>query len=180
VRTPQDAFETDAVVIAAGSWTDQIVGRPGATPAVKPIRGQLLQVRLERRPAARVIWGKNCYAVPWRDGSVLVGATVEDVGFDERVTVAGVHELLREAVRLLPVLHGAAIDEVRTGLRPMTKDELPAVGPSSTMRHVFYATGHYRNGVLLAPLTAALVADLVLDGRHGPELEALRPERLGL
>jgi glycine oxidase len=191
VITDRSAFEprADAVVIATGSWTDRIVATPmlrgknpglDAQPVVKPIRGQLLQVRLDRRPASHVIWGKRCYAVPWRDGTVLVGATVEDVGFDERPTTAGVCELLEEGFRLLPALRQAAFEEVRTGLRPMTSDELPAVGPSSTMRNVFYATGHYRNGVLLAPLTAALVADLVLDGRRDEDLEALRPERLGL
>jgi glycine oxidase len=194
VRVDHDTLDADAVIIATGSWTDEIVsgaapreGEPDdrraglyAPPIVKPIRGQLVQVRAEKRPAERVIWGKQCYAVPWRDGRVLVGATVEDVGFDERATVAGVHQLLGEAQRLLPVLRDAAFDEVRVGLRPMTKDELPAVGPSSTMRSVFYATGHYRNGVLLAPLTARLTADLVLDGRESPELALMRPARLGL
>ena len=147
---------------------------------MKPIRGQLLQVHVEPRVAGRVIWGRQCYAVPWRDGSVLVGATVEDVGFDERSTAAAVSELLAEAFRILPGLRGASFEEVRVGLRPMTKDELPAVGRSSTMRGVFYAVGHYRNGVLLAPLTAALVGDLVLEGREGVELSLTRPARLGL
>ena len=207
VTTADGRSEADAVVIAVGSWTDQIaaprkgaphetgagapregraeaprVDRAGlyAPPIVKPIRGQLLQVHVEPRVAGRVIWGRQCYAVPWRDGSVLVGATVEDVGFDERSTAAAVSELLAEAFRILPGLRGASFEEVRVGLRPMTKDELPAVGRSSTMRGVFYAVGHYRNGVLLAPLTAALVGDLVLEGREGVELSLTRPARLGL
>jgi glycine oxidase len=180
VRTEAGTIAADAIVVATGSWTDQIVGAPDVGPAVKPIRGQLIQLRADPRPAKCVIWGRQCYAVPWRDGTVLVGATVEDVGFDERATMAGVHGLLSEALHLLPVLRGAAFEEVRVGLRPMTKDELPAIGASSTMRNVFYATGHYRNGVLLAPLTAKLVADLVLDGRKSPELELMRPARLGL
>jgi glycine oxidase len=187
----------DAVVGATGSWTDELLdvaprkGAPHdpdpnrraglyAPPAVKPIRGQLLQLRMPRRAAGRVIWGKQCYAVPWQDGTVLLGATVEDVGFDERATVEGVQGLLTEGVRLLPSLAGAAFEEVRTGLRPMTRDELPAVGPSSTMPGVFYATGHYRNGVLLAPLTAMLMADLLIDGRAGAELAQLSPARFGL
>lgn len=179
VATDQMEFasEADAVVIASGSWTDQIVG---TSATVRPIRGQLLQLRLPHRPASRVIWGRRCYAVPWRDGAVLLGATVEDAGFDENATAAGVQELLSEGFRLLPALREAAFDEVRVGLRPMTRDELPAIGPSSTMRNVFYATGHYRNGVLLAPLTAKLIADLVLDRRESPELAMLQPSRLGL
>lgn len=177
VRTQSDTINADAVVVTTGSWTDQIVSH---TSAVRPIRGQSIQLRMERRPARCVIWGNDCYAVPWRDGTVLVGATVEDVGFDERATMSGVLHLLGEAQRLLPALREAAFEEVRVGLRPMTKDELPVIGPSSTMPNVFYATGHYRNGVLLAPLTARLVADMVIDGRRGPELELMRPGRLGL
>jgi glycine/D-amino acid oxidase-like deaminating enzyme len=115
-----------------------------------------------------------------RDGVVLAGATVEDAGFDESATSEGVQQLLQASMRLMPSLSEAMFEEVRVGLRPMTPDELPAIGASSTMPHVFYATGHYRNGVLLAPLTARLVADLVLDGRADEDLVALRPERLGL
>ncbi len=111
---------------------------------------------------------------------MLAGATVEDVGFDERATSSGVQKLLEGALALMPALRGAAFDEVRVGLRPRTRDELPAVGASSTMPHVFYATGHYRNGVLLAPLTAGPVADLVLDGKADESLTRLEPRRLGL
>jgi glycine/D-amino acid oxidase-like deaminating enzyme len=107
------ALDADAVIVAAGSWSDQIV----SGSAVKPIRGQLIQMRVATRPASRVIWGRQCYAVPWSDGRVLVGATVEDVGFDERATSAGVHQLLEEAQRLLPILRDATFEEVRVGLR---------------------------------------------------------------
>ena len=179
VMTDRDALHADAVIVAAGTWSGLLAGE-GAARAVKPMRGQLVQLRLKSRPAARVIWGARCYLVPWRDGTVLAGATSEDVGFDETSTSAGVQEMLRESARLLPVLERAAFEEVRVGLRPMTADELPAIGPSSTMRHVFYATGHYRNGVLLAPLTAQLMGDLLLEGREGSELALVRPDRLGL
>ena len=198
VVTSGGSFEADAVIIAAGTWSgdvgrlprpstgaqgapSQVEKRSGyATDAVRPIRGQLIQLRLDVRAAARVIWGSGCYLVPWRDGSVLAGATSEDVGFDESATASGVRHLLEASAELLPALRDAAFEGVRVGLRPMTRDELPAIGPSSTMRNVFYATGHYRNGVLLAPLTAALVADVVLDGGRSPELALVRPDRLGL
>jgi glycine oxidase len=173
-----DEIHADAIVIAAGSWSAEIVNTP--SPFVKPIRGQLLSLSMDRRPATRVVWGTECYIVPWTDGTVLVGATVEDIGFDERTTAAGTRGLLNAAVDLMPALERAQFHEARAGLRPKTADELPAIGRSSTMPHVFYATGHYRNGVLLAPLTAALVADLVLDGRERPELADVRPDRFGL
>lgn len=171
-------IQSDAIVIAAGSWSAEFAN--ARQPFVKPIRGQLLALSMEQRPAARVVWGTDCYIVPWKDGTVLVGATVEDVGFDERTTTAGLRDLLNAAVQLMPVLEHAQFHEARVGLRPKTADELPAIGRSSTMPHVFYATGHYRNGVLLAPLTASLIADLVLDGRERPELADVRPDRFGL
>lgn len=192
VVTTEGVIDADAVIVAAGSWSDTLTVAQGAAgashplalpadaAAVKPIRGQLLQLRLASRPAQRIIWGSRCYLVPWRDGTVLAGATVEDVGFDETATASGVQQLLASSAELIPALREAVFEEVRVGLRPMTRDELPVIGPSSTMRSVFYATGHYRNGVLLAPLTAALVASLVLDGREGAELALTRPSRLGL
>jgi glycine oxidase len=173
-----ETIQADAVVVAAGSWSDSLGEQQAG--AVKPIRGQLVQLRLDSPPASRVIWGSRCYVVPWSDGTVLVGATSEDVGFDEAATAAGVRLLLESSAELIPALRSAAFEEVRVGLRPMTRDELPAIGPSSRTRRVFYATGHYRNGVLLAPLTATLIADLVIEGREGAELALTVPARLGL
>jgi glycine/D-amino acid oxidase-like deaminating enzyme len=110
----------------------------------------------------------------------LVGATVEDAGFNERPTVDGVRQLLNAARGLIPSLGDAVFEEVRVGLRPKTPDELPIIGPSSTMPHVFHATGHYRNGILLTPLTADLVADLVLGRADHRELALTNPARFGL
>lgn len=179
VETQGESLDADAVVIAAGSWSGRFaVGR--AYVPVKPIRGQLLHLASAAAVASRVIWGEACYIVPWQDGSLLVGATVEDVGFDEGATVAGVHDLLNHACELLPAAWSARFQGVRVGLRPATSDELPIIGRSSTQSRVFYATGHYRNGVLLAPFTAAAIADLVLDGRERPELTLTNPARFGL
>jgi glycine oxidase ThiO len=170
VDTSEGPVAADAAIVASGTWTDR----------VKPIRGQLVQLHPEEPLLTRVIWGGRCYMVPWTDGSVLVGATVEDVGFDESSTAEGARHLALAAADIVPALRGARIVDVRAGLRPWTMDELPAIGPSSTMPNVFYAAGHYRTGVLLAPLTASLVADLVIEGRAGRELADLRPSRLGL
>ena len=179
VTIDDEVVTADAVVIAAGSWSAAIAVGAGHPP-VKPIRGQLVQLAFGASPASRVIWGSDCYLVPWEDGSLLVGATVEDVGFDEGATVAGVRQLLDCACDLLPSASSARFQEVRVGLRPATSDELPIIGPSSNVPGVFYATGHYRNGVLLAPFTAALLADLLLEGRAGPELALTEPRRFGL
>jgi glycine oxidase len=183
VVTSSERLDADAVVVATGSWSlDSLrsLGAGPAKPAVKPIRGQLLHVQVDEPIASSVLWGPDCYIVPWRNRTTLVGATVEDVGFDESATVEGVRWLLTAAVAVAPVLDRARFLEVRVGLRPKTADELPAIGRSSTMQHVFYATGLYRNGVLLAPLTATMIADLVVDGREHPDLARVRPDRFGL
>jgi glycine oxidase len=111
---------------------------------------------------------------------VLVGATVEDAGFDERATAAGVRDLLEAACTLIPHLWQASFVEVRVGLRPMSPDSLPIVGRSETVPGLIYALGHYRNGVLLAPLTAQLVADALLDRRIDPAIASVSPARFGL
>lgn len=174
----REVLEGDAVIVAAGSWSSRIGAAP--SEAVRPIRGQLLHLRAAPGLMSRIVWGARCYLVPWQDGTILAGATVEDVGFDERSTAEGILQLLGAAVDLVPAVGRAELRDIRVGLRPMIADELPAIGPSSTMPGVYYATGHYRNGVLLAPLTAVTVADLVLEGRERPELALVRPARVGL
>jgi glycine/D-amino acid oxidase-like deaminating enzyme len=118
--------------------------------------------------------------VPWDDGTVLVGATMEDAGFDERATVAGVRDLLDAACDLTPHAWNAGFRGVRVGLRPGTPDNLPVIGMSATVPNLMYVTGHYRNGVLLAPLTAQIVADWLLENRVDPMATAVSPARFGL
>jgi glycine oxidase len=167
------------VVVAAGSWSGHIDIEGIPALPVRPIRGQLLQVASDAPALNRIIWGPRCYLVPVGSGSILVGATVEDAGFDERTTVAAVRDLLDSACDLVPHLWKATFVGARVGLRPATADEMPIIGRSTKMPGLVYATGHYRNGVLLAPLTARAVADLVLDNRDDPLLTAASPQRLG-
>jgi glycine oxidase len=115
--------------------------------------------------------------VPWPDGSLLVGATVEDVGFDERSTVAGVRDLLDAAGDLLPGAWQASLEGVRVGLRPATADHLPLLGPLAQHPRIILSTGHYRNGVLLAPYTADVVTRLIFDNDRDAMLDLTRPER---
>ncbi|NOT28752.1 MAG: glycine oxidase ThiO [Acidobacteria bacterium] len=180
IDTSDGALTSDVVVLAAGSWSGGIPMGSTPSPPVRPVRGQLLQLRFERPPLSHVVWGGLGYLVPWEDGRLLVGATVEDVGFDEGVTIDGLQQLLACAQTLLPAAESARCDGARAGLRPATPDELPIIGASSTMPGVYYATGHYRNGVLLAPLTAVMIAELVLDGRERAESVLVQPARFGL
>jgi glycine oxidase len=155
--------ECDAVVIAAGSWSGRvrIAGLPPIP--VRPIRGQLLHLTWpDRMPMPQqVVWAERCYVVPWADRTVLVGATVEDVSFDEGTTVEGVHGLMQAVGEILPGAWKAALKEVRVGLRPAPDGQVPFIGRSANSPRVILATGHFRNGVMLAPLTAARVAAAV-------------------
>jgi glycine oxidase len=179
LKAARAALVASTVIIAAGSWSAEL-GIPAATPLpVRPVRGQLLKLRWDEKPLARVLWGPRCYLVPWPDGSILLGATVENVGFDERATVAGVRDLLDAACELLPRAWTASFEEVRVGLRPASPDDLPIVGRSARFPGIVYATGHYRSGVLLAPLTAAVVADLIMDNREDTSLAVMSPARFG-
>jgi glycine oxidase len=180
VDTDRGSLTGNAVVLAAGSWSGEIaIDGVSATVPVRPVRGQLLHLGWSGTPLRRVTWSGRCYLVPWEDGTLLVGATVEDAGFDERTTVEGVRGLLDAVCAIVPRARSAGFTGARVGLRPATTDDLPVIGPSAVMPNLMYATGHYRNGVLLAPLTAQLVADAMLDNRIDPLLAAVSPARFG-
>jgi glycine oxidase len=179
VALERESMATGAVILAGGSWSGQVHVEGAPAVPVRPVRGQLLHLAWSGPPLKRVTWGDHTYLVPWEDGSVLVGATMEEVGFDERTTAAGVRELLDAACALIPSVRDAEFLGARAGLRPATPDGLPIIGRSAAVPGLVYATGHFRNGVLLAPLTAMLVADLVLDDRSDPALERTRPQRFG-
>jgi len=191
IETSAGALRADAVVSCSGSWAGQVeIGLPKPVPAmqatqsmpqlpIRPVRGQMLYLRwrAEVPPPSRVIWGSRCYMVPWADGTLLVGATVEEVGFAEQTTVAGVRTLLDAARELLPQTHAAEFLQARVGLRPASSDSLPVIGEWDELPGLFFAAGHYRNGILLAPLTAQMIADELLDQRQHPLLHATSPSR---
>jgi glycine oxidase len=179
IQLDNDRLTARQVVLAAGSWSGQIA-IDGVPPLpVRPVRGQLLQLAWDGPALNHIIWGPRCYMVPAAPHTILVGATSEEVGFDERTTVAGVRDLLDAACGLAPALRQAAFTGARVGLRPATPDGMPIIGRSAKIPGLVYATGHYRNGILLAPLTARAVADLVLDNREDPLLACASPQRLG-
>lgn len=160
------AIECDRVVLCAGSWTPEIDPDGATAGRIRPVRGQLVHLRApDLLETSAVLWGRDCYIVPWTDGTLLVGATTEDVGYDERATASGVMGLLAAAMALLPKSSAATFLDVRVGLRPRSVTGVPLLGPGPDPR-VLYAVGHYRNGVLLAPLTARLIADAILESRQ--------------
>ena len=158
ISVGEETLRAGTVVVAAGSWSSDV----SSEVSVTPMRGQLLRVSWQGPPIERILWSEHCYLVPWLDGTLLVGATMENAGFDERVTVGGVRELLNAATAILPAIADATFVEARVGLRPATATGLPIISRSTDHPMVVHATGHFRNGILLAPLTARLVADIVL------------------
>jgi glycine oxidase len=160
----------DHVVLAAGAWSGTAPWLPSrARPPVRPVKGQLLTLRgnPESAPCERIIASDRVYLVPRVDGRLIVGATVEERGFDVRVTAGGVHELLREAYRALPDVSELEFVDALAGLRPGTPDNVPLIGPAE-LDGLLLATGHHRNGILMTPLTADAIAALLV-GDSPPE-----------
>ncbi len=179
VETSSGRHHASQVVLAAGAWSAALAPA-GADPVpVRPVRGQLLYLATPPGTVRHVVWASDVYLVPWADGTVLVGATSEDVGFDERATAGGVSRLLHAATALVPALAEATFVEARRGLRPGSPDDLPYIGRSEVLPGLVYACGHYRNGALLAPLTATLVRHLVQGDTSDEALAAVTPSRAG-
>lgn len=169
-------ISTPTVVAAGGAESGRSEWLPAADrPPVRPVKGQVAELRGDPSDpvCSRILASERVYLVPRADGRLIVGATVEEMGYDTAVTAGGIHELLREAYRLLPDVAEMEFIEATAGLRPGTPDNLPVVGPASTPGLIL-ATGHYRNGILLAPVTAAAVANLVESGA-GPGDSATGP-----
>jgi glycine oxidase len=178
--TAGDELRAGAVVLAAGPWSGQAKWLPErARPPVRPVKGQIVELRPvdAETPCERIVASERVYLVPRLDGRLIVGATVEEKGFDTAVTAGGVHELLREAYRLLPDVAEMELVEAMAGLRPGTPDNLPLIGPGA-LDGLVLATGHYRNGILLAPLTGEAISAL-LDGEPvADSVAAASPARL--
>jgi glycine oxidase len=157
VRTGGERIDAGAVVVAAGSWAGSLAGLPRPLP-VRPVRGQLLAVRTDAALFRQVIHAPDVYMVPRAGGRLIVGATMEEAGFETAVTAGGMLSLLAPALELCPALRDAPIVESWSGLRPGTPDGLPILGADPEVSGLHYATGHYRNGILLTPVTAEIVA----------------------
>lgn len=169
-----DGVAADLLVVAAGSWSARLLGLP-----VRPVRGQVLRLRgpdeLGYTVRARVR-GRTVYIVPRASGEVVLGATQQDRGFDTTATAGDTHTLLRDAIEVLPELAEYELVEVNVGLRPGTPDNAPMLGRTDDPR-IVAATGHFRQGILLAPITATLIADLVTTGEAPEALLPFAPSR---
>lgn len=162
-------------IIAAGSFSSQIAGVEEYAPVI-PAKGQMLSLRCDAAKIDRVLWSERIYIVPRNDGRILCGATVEHVGFDRAVTAGGIHSNLNGAIEMAPVLAQASVEETWAGLRPDTPDHLPILGPTD-LEGLFIATGHFRSGVLLTPITAKLMAEFVAGKTPSVDCSRFNPMR---
>ncbi|TCT03228.1 glycine oxidase ThiO [Aquabacter spiritensis] len=169
VMVGDDLHPADIVVLAAGAWSRGVDIAPAPPLPVRPIKGQMLALQMD--PAApilsHVLWGPGTYLVPRKDGRLIIGATVEEKGFDTSLTAGGQLALLTHAWRALPTIEELPVIEQWVGFRPGSRDDAPILGPGA-LEGLVFATGHHRNGILLLPVTVRAITDLILAGRTDP------------
>jgi len=180
IETSRGFIACEKVVIAGGAWTTQILNEALPNPHIEPVRGQMVSFDAMPQIARHVIYTPRGYIVPRRDGRLLAGSTSEHAGFDKRVTAAGVHSIVTSALEISPSIAALPLTSSWAGLRPRAADGLPVLGPCAEIAGVFYATGHYRNGILLTPITGELLARAIVDEEIAPPLQIFSPDRFQL
>lgn len=171
------SIASDVTVLATGAWTSLIKTDGAALPAVRPIRGQMISFAATERMFTKVIYSPRGYLVPRADGRILIGATVEDVGFERKVTDKAIEELRQAGFEIAPGLRNLKVAESWAGFRPYSDDGLPIIGEVPGYEGLLAATGHYRNGILLAPITAKLIADRIVYSTHSEFLRIFGADR---
>lgn len=172
-----DRFEADAVVLAAGAWTAELAASFGGRLPVEPRRGQMVALGHVPPVLTHCVCAHDVYLVPRPSGELLIGATVERVGFQRAVTAQAVAGLLTTAIELVPALAGLPITRTWFGFRPWAPDSRPILGPWPGIDNLWVATAHYREGILLAPITAQLMVEWIVGGAPSIDLDEFLPER---
>ena len=176
--TSRGLIETNTVVVAAGAWSSRIDSlNQLAEIDVEPVRGQMLCFEAKPQLARHVIYSSRGYLIPRHDGRLLAGSTTEHVGFDKRVTDEAIAAVKDMAVEISPAVQSLPLINSWAGFRPKAKDGLPVLGQSSEIDGLIYATGHYRNGILLAPITGDSIADVIVGAARPSLLAAFSPDR---
>ena len=178
VKTSRGFIGCDLAIVAAGTWSSAI--QFSQTPAIEPVRGQMICFDAKPQLTRHVLYSPRGYLVPRHDGRLLAGSTSEYAGFTKQVTAGGISHILANANEISPSVSDLPILDTWAGLRPRAADGLPVLGPCVEIDGLVYATGHYRNGILLAPVTGELIAEAVVTGRISPLLAAFSPNRFNL
>lgn len=174
IETNQGVLSADKVLIAGGAWSTRLNNMPPLRTSIKPMAGQMVHV--ETRPGSfrHVVYGFKGYVVPRPDGRVVMGSTLEDRGFDKAVTCQGLNRITGMAMELVPMLKQARLQNSWSGLRPASGDNLPILG-AGPLDGLFFATGHYRNGILLTPITAQILCDLISEKKPSMDINPFSP-----
>lgn len=178
VQTSRGFVSCQTVIVAAGTWSSTIEN--AHTPKIEPVRGQMICLDAQPQLTRHIIYSPRGYLVPRHDGRLLAGSTSENAGFTKQVTAGGISHILANAHEISPAIETLPIVDTWSGLRPRAADGLPVLGPCGEIDGLFYATGHYRNGILLAPVTGELIAEAVVAGRISPLLAGFSPNRFDL
>lgn len=177
VRTTEGNLYADAVILSAGAWSSFLLEPLGVEIPIFPVKGQCYSIKPASMPIKETVFTKGCYLVPKMDGSLLIGASQQQVGFNKQPTLEAIQSLHETATTLVPALKEAEFLTTWTGLRPGTPDGLPYMGQAPGIKQLFVATGHYRNGILLAPITGRIMAELVGNGTTEIDLTPFSLER---
>jgi glycine oxidase len=177
VVTPTSVVRGETIVLAAGVWSPELARSAGLDLPVTPVKGQVISLRALGKSPRQVIWSGECYLVPRPDGEILLGATEEEGNYDARPTLAGLNRLTEAALEVVPAAGGFVVDSAWAGLRPAAPDRHPIVGRAAHIDGLLVATAHYRNGVLLGPLTGRRVAEQILSGAAAAEFAPFGPGR---
>ena len=178
LQTSRGFINCRVAVLAAGTWSSFI--DHSKTPRIEPVRGQMICFDAKPQLTRHIIYSPRGYLVPRHDGRLLAGSTSEKAGFTKQVTAGGISSILANAQEMSPAISRLPIVDTWAGLRPRAPDGLPVLGPCGEIDGLFYATGHYRNGILLAPVTGELIAEAVVEGRVSPLLAVFSPNRFDL
>ena len=174
VQTRRGVVKCSTAVVAAGTWSGFI---KHTHPPIEPVRGQMVCLEAKPHLTRHIVFSRRGYLVPRRDGRLLAGSTSEQVGFNKCVTAGGINKILQNAHEISPAIANLPIVDMWAGLRPRSPDGLPVLGPCVEIDGLFYATGHYRNGILLAPITGELISEAIVEGVTSPLLAPFSPER---
>ena len=179
VKTNNEIIKTKEIIVCSGAWTSKIKNIEIKEVPIRPVKGQMVCLKVPKNISLlkHILWRENVYLVPRNNSDLIIGATEEEMGYDKSLTVGGIYNLLKIAREVLPAIEDLSIVESWSGLRPTSRDDAPIIGPSNKLKGLIYATGHHKNGILLAPLTSIIIKNYYLNGNIGNDFNNFEPGR---
>ena len=179
VKTNNEIIKTKEIIVCSGAWTSKIKNIEIKEVPIRPVKGQMVCLKIPKNILLlkHILWRENVYLVPRNNSDLIIGATEEEMGYDKSLTVGGIYNLLKIAREVLPAIEDLSIVESWSGLRPTSRDDAPIIGPSKKLKGLIYATGHHKNGILLAPLTSSVIKNYYLNGKIENDFNNFKPGR---